>query len=1377
MSITTEGAPMYLTVLPQRGGLAASLTDLRLLAKLETIETAEAVLLDLKRQSESWLFNGAPGATGLGVDAPGQLREVGRELLSHLLPEGIAKFLRDAPQSALTLQLDTSLAWVPWEFLWDGENFLGEKFRVSRRIAADAAPVQAAHRGPNRGALKVLIIAGGDAAAPAASRLNAELRSMAGIAVSVVHSSDLPREELLRLIGSNDVVHYVGPVDGRPAPTGSVLWWWGGQPLDISSIGLLVSTPQLLISQNDSLPECPDGSPNRAVALSACRFGLNVLACEPTADTCGHDFMLELYAALVRGASTADAVRSSRIAFRRTAGIAALAALRAELYGDGAVVMNERRTSVEDNLRQVTIMSIDLAGSTRLLGVLGAEKYSDILSQYHQRCVDILQSHGGTPDDFQGDDGAMCYFGTPVAREDAAAQALQASLDLVDAVQALGLGVRIGVCTGQVVIRDGQPVGSAIHLAARLQSIAAPGTVVVGETTRRIVKERFRFQPLEQGILLKGFDGPQICHRLLGPALSASAEYHAAPELPSVTPFVGRREELQTLQAHWAVVKAGSLRIVRILGEAGIGKSRLVREFKQILTDAGHEVFEIRCSPEHANSAFHPLIESLRNELRLGANESAEVILARLRAMVSRAQEIDEGAATLLADLLLLPMPMRHPVLEQSAQRRRQLTVDLLVALAQQRVRDTPGCLIVEDTHWLDPSTAEFLDRLAMATREMPLLILVTVRSDAEIRWRPRFAVYETELQGLSPELSRAMVVSACGDRRLPGEVVQLIAARADGVPLFIEESTRMEIDLSAGRDNLDSGAMPVPTTVLDLLTARLDRLGGAKQVAQVGGTLGREFPLALLQAVLQHPGSPIGAQDLSAPLAELVRAGMLLTKDDGEGVRFAFRHALMRDAAYGSLLERDRLRLHQVIAIVISERFGNLVERQPELLAFHYTEAGMDAEALRLWEAAVRKAASRSAHAEAIGHVGSALAVLMRMPNSEEKCRLELRLQLLLAARLIATRGYGAERVERAYARAMELARLLGDESAVMRVLLGLEGYHFMRADFEKARSYVLDAAARAGSMGGAIQRVQTQWALANIRMHQGEMMLAVQEMDACRAEYMRLEHRPEAVQDPGVMCLCYSAWSLWQLGFPDEARDRVLAVVAHAEQIQHKFSIGEAYGFRAAVLHFRGENREALESAERAVKICEENGFAVWLAHARVMRGRIAAGLGDVARGVEEMRQGYELWADSGAVVTTPFYLAMRAEGHALDHRPEDGLALLEQALAIVNRTGERYYEAEIRRLIGQLTLQSAARAGLDRSAEAEDWMLQALECARSRKMASLVLRAAIDLADLWHGHGRSGHALATLAPACGAIEGGEGTRDLVAARERLAVLRAAA
>lgn len=1374
MAAKAEAASLHLTVLPQADGLTTYLTDLGHLARLESTAAPLSALLDAKRQFECCTSPEADGEAGTEAIRPVEVQAAGQQLLANLLPAGVSRVFRDAAPCPLCLQLGEPVASMPWEFLWDGSSFLGEKFQVSRRIIADDAPLQARRQPAGRGPMKVLILGGGDAAAPVVARLNAGLRSMAGLAVSAVQTRELPREELLRLIAASDVAHYVGRVDGRTAPGGSVLWWWEGEPLDIASIAAMDTAPRLLVSQNDGPGAAGSHASNLALALGACKSGLTVLTCEPSR-TADDAFMLDLYESLARGTAAAEAVRAARVACRRVAALPALAALRPELHGDGALVVSERRACVDDNLRQVTIMSIDLAGSTRLLNRLGAEKYSDLLSRYHECCLEILHAHGGAPDDFQGDDGGMCYFGTPVAREDAAVQALQAGLELLDAVRALGLDVRIGVCTGQVVVRDGQPVGAAIHLAARLQSIASPGTVVVGDSTRRIVKDRFRFDLLQEGILLKGFEEPQVCHRLLGPALPPATHADAAGASPVATPLVGRHHELQALHAHWSAVTAGGLRIVRILGEAGIGKSRLVHEFKQFLGGAGHQVFECRCSSEHANSAFHPLIDTLRQELRLRADQRPESAVARLRELGSRRAAIDETAVALLADLLSLslPVPMLNPVLEQSAERRRELTVELLVTLARQRVQDSPGCLIVEDIHWLDPSTAEFLDRLATATRDMPLLILVTARPDANLPWRPRLAVYEAELQGLSPQLSRALVLSVCGSRRLPSELVQRIADRADGVPLFVEESARMALEVG-GDNDLDLGMVPVPATVLDLLTARLDRLGAAKQVAQAGAAIGREFPLVLIEAVLQEPASPIRLRDVTTALAELVRAGMLVSRDDGEGVRVAFRHVLMRDAAYGSLLARDRLRLHQVIAGVIRERFEDLGERQPELLAFHYTEAGMDAHALRFWESAARKAAARSAHAEAISHVASALAVLGRLPPGEEQRRLELRLQLLLAARLLATRGYGAERVERAYARAMELAGLLGDEAAEMRALLGLESYHFMRARFEEARAWALAAAARAQRTASGIHQVQTRWALANIRMHQGDMAEAVREMDACRADYQRLEHRPEAVQDPGVMCLCYSAWSLWQLGFPDAARERVLAVVAQAEATQHRFSLAEAYGFHAAVLHFRGENREALASAERAVAICEEHGFAVWLAHARVMRGRIAAELGDVVAGIEEMRQGHECWADSGAVVTIPFYLAMRAEGLALARRHEDGLALLEQALDIVNRTGERYYEAEIRRLIGTLGLQSALRAGLDRSAEAEDWLLQALAGARSRQLASHALRAALDLGELWQAQGQGERALQTLGPACAAIRGGAGTRDVVAARERLASLR---
>ncbi|HEY1231503.1 MAG TPA: CHAT domain-containing protein, partial [Ramlibacter sp.] len=432
---TTEGASLYLTVLPQAGGLAAFLTDLGAMARMEMLPIAEAALLDLERACEARLDGGA--LEGSVEDGVAHMRELGGQLLGQLLPSGIVALLRNGPTAPLTLQLDPALAWVPWELLWDGENFLGEKFLLCRRIVATADNARAARHDPGRGALKVLVIAGGKASAPAVSRLNAGLRSMAGLAVSVVSATDLPRDDLLRLSAANDVGHFVGRVDGRPAPAGSALWWWAGEPLDVSAVASLPTPPRLLVSQDEASGTGPRGRGNRALALAACRSGLNILACEPDAGAQAHDFMLRFYAALVRGASAAEAVRSSRVAFRRDAGMAALAALRPELHGDGAIVLSDRAAAADDTLRQVTILSIDLVGSTRLIGELGAETYSDVLARYHRQCVDIVRAHGGTPDDFQGDDGAMCYFGMPVAREDAAAQALQASLEMVDAMRAL----------------------------------------------------------------------------------------------------------------------------------------------------------------------------------------------------------------------------------------------------------------------------------------------------------------------------------------------------------------------------------------------------------------------------------------------------------------------------------------------------------------------------------------------------------------------------------------------------------------------------------------------------------------------------------------------------------------------------------------------------------------------------------------------------------------------------------------------------------------------------------------------------------------------------------------------------------------------------
>jgi len=434
-----------------------------------------------------------------------------------------------------------------------------------------------------------------------------------------------------------------------------------------------------------------------------------------------------------------------------------------------------------------------------------------------------------------------------------------------------------------------------------------------------------------------------------------------------------------------------------------------------------------------------------------------------------------------------------------------------------------------------------------------------------------------------------------------------------------------------------------------------------------------------------------------------------------------------------------------------------------------------MELQALAYWERAARRAASRSAHFEAISHLTNGLEIAGRLEETTDRNRIELRLQLLMAGRLIATDGYGADRVERVYTRAWELCRKVRDDNALLKVQLGLEGYHFMRANFEKAQA-IANQVATSLTSPDEMRALQSKWAIANILIHQGEMASAVERMDACLDRYDKTQHRQDAVQDIGVMCLCYSSWGKWQLGYPDNALQRAEKVVKLSTELDHPFSMGEAYGFRASIRHFRGEAEAARQDAERAIKICDDHGFAVWLAHAKLMHGRVLAELGEQAAGIEEMREAYGMWAATGAVVTTPFYLAMQAEGLALAGRSDDGLVLLEKAIDIVRHCGERYYEAEIHRLFGELILQSAALRGIDRNGEAERWFLSGLAAAEAATLKSLELRCATSLGRLWASQGRPEQALQVLAPTYGWFNEGAGTRDLELARRLLEELRPA-
>jgi predicted ATPase len=484
--------------------------------------------------------------------------------------------------------------------------------------------------------------------------------------------------------------------------------------------------------------------------------------------------------------------------------------------------------------------------------------------------------------------------------------------------------------------------------------------------------------------------------------------------------------------------------------------------------------------------------------------------------------------------------------------------------------------------------------------------------------------------------------------------------------------------------------------------------------------------------------------------LETLVRASILAQTMVGRDVRYHFRHALMQDAAYESLWERDRRRCHRTVARVISEHFPGLAASQPEVLARHCTAAAMPEAAAQYWENAARLAISRSAQVEASHHLDAALSQLAALPVGLACDRIELRLLLLKAGQSIALHGYGADQVGEAYQRAEALSRQCGDERALLRVQFGLEGYLFMRGEFERAHAVAADAAELVHKSADPMRRLQADWAVANLLFHQGALPVAVDRMDSCLSAYARLEQRPGQMQDPAIMCLSYSALAQWTRGLGDDALARANQAQALAVRLKHPFSQGEAYGLKAMLHCYRREYLETLELAQRAIHVCETGGFSVWLAHAKIMHGWAVAHLGNPQAGSAEMVAGYALWTSTGAVVTCAFYLALQAEARALAGEPEEGLQLLQEAYALVTRHGERYFEPELCRLQGQLLLHYKNNSRLSNLDKAQHWFLLAMSVAQELGMAAFEARAVQSLAALWQSQGRLAEAQALLASA---------------------------
>ena len=1035
-------------------------------------------------------------------------------------------------------------------------------------------------------------------------------------------------------------------------------------------------------------------------------------------------------------------------------------------------------------------MFCDLVGSTVLSEQLDPEDLQTVVRTYQEVSAQVIKRYEGYIAQYLGD-GLLVYFGYPTAHEDDAARSIRAGLEIVTALdQARSqfpqpVQVRIGIHTGPVVV--GQMGGGSRHeqlalgetpnIAARVQGKAQPDHVVISAATQRLVAGLFETE--DQGRHeLKGISTPQPLYRVTAES-SAQSRFEAAVQA-GLTPLAGREQELGVLRERWTQAQAGAGQVVLLSGEAGIGKSRLVQELMDHTRQDGATRIAFQCSPYHQNSALYPITEHLQRLLQFTPDETSKTKLDKLQQRLGRYRFPQADTLPLLAALLSLPHPEGVPPITVSPQKQKDLTQAALVAWLIEETEQQPVYNSWEDLHWVDPSTLEVLALLLTQVPTTRFLAVLTFRPEFVPPWGAYSYLSQVTLTRLGQSQVSRMVERVTGGKALPPEVVQQIATKTDGVPLFVEELTKMVLEsdlVRAVNSHYElTGPLPplaIPSTLQDSLMARLDRLAAVREIAQVGATLGREFSYALLQAV-----SPMGEESLQQGLQQLVDAELVYQSGLPPQARYTFKHALVQDTAYQSLLKRTRQQYHQQIAQVLEEQFSETVAAQPELIAHHYTEAGFTEQAIPYWQQAGQRAAQRLANKEATGHLAKGIALLKTLPEIPERTQQELLLLTTLGPALVATKGYAAPEVEKDYSRARELCQQVGETPQLFQVLMGLRGFYLARAAFQTARELGEQLLGLAQRQPDPALLIEAHAELGSTLSFMGEFVPALEHLEQGITGYESQQHRsliPLFGLDPGVACRVNASYLLWLLGYPDQALNRIQDALTLARKLAHPYSLALALT-RAAWLHqLRREVTLTRERAEELVAFATEQGFSLLLAMGTTWRGWALSEQRQAEEGVTQMRQGLDGSRATGMEVQRPYYLALLAEGCEKAGQPEEKSALVTEALALVKQTGECLYEAELHRLRGEVLLtpenqKPKVKGQKSEVEDAEECFHKAIEVARQQSAKSLELRAATSLAQLWQQQGKTAEARDLLTPIYDWFTEGFDTADLKEAKALL-------
>lgn len=1055
----------------------------------------------------------------------------------------------------------------------------------------------------------------------------------------------------------------------------------------------------------------------------------------------------------------------------------------------------EARSPADGERKMVTALFADMAGSTGLIHDLDPEDARRLIDPVLALMMEAVHHYEGYVAKSMGD-GILALFGAPIANEDHPQRALLAALRMQEAMrhyadgvrlaQGIALQIRVGINSGEVVVRtirikdlhtDYDPVGNSIHIASRMESIAVPGTIVASEHTHNLTEGYFAFKALG-ATPIKGLREPLAVFEVLGLGpLRTRLQMSASRGLAR---FVGRTRELEQLREARARARAGHGQIVGVVGEPGVGKSRLCHEFK-LLAPRDCLVLETFSVSHGKAYPYLPLIELLRNYCQITAQDDERRRREKLTGKLLTLDRALEDSLPYLFHLLGAVEP-GSALAQMDSQIRQQRTFEAIKRLLVRESLAQPLELIIEDLQWLDSETEAFLGFLGESVPSARILLLVNFRPEYWHDWGRKSYYTQLRLDPLGEAEARDLVRALLGDAPGLARLEQLILQQTEGNPFFIEEVVQDMVEAQVlrgerGHYRLEQvpGKLHIPATVQGVLAARIDRLQPAeKALLQTLAVVGKTFPWSLLARVVEQP------EDKTKSLLARLQAGEFIYEQPAfPEVEYSFKHALTQEVTYGSLLSERRRALHERTAQAIESLFSAQIEEHCSELAYHFSRSGNTSKAVEYLRRAGRQAVQRSADAEAVTHLALALTLLAGLPDGPARAEEELALQITLGPALMVTRGFAAPEVGATYNRALALCQQLGETTQLFTALMGLRTFYTVRAELRTARDLAEQLLGQAEQAQDPALLLQARRALGANLFYLGELVAARARLEQAMALYDPQQHRSHAFVyglEPGVQGLALLAMDLWMLGYPDQACTRSQEALALAQTPSHPSDSADALIAATEVRLFRGEVQPALDLAQALVALATDYGLPYGLACGTLLSGCALAAGGHVQEGIDLIRKGLGAYRETGAELRRTHFLARLAETCARAGQVEAGLAAVAEALAAVERTGERLHEAELHRLKGELTLLEAVRSSgktNDSVREAEACFQKAIAIAGRQEARSPQLRAAVALSRLWQQQGRHDEARSLLREIYGWFTEGFDTADLREARALLADL----